>query len=135
MEAVVELANRYKASVTATARRFAEIGPWRCGFVFWEKQVSLGTKARLHPRNVYKSRCAVLISRDKIVASEGSQFYRALDSDRIVKGRESLNSSGCPIYIESMKLGQGVMSMAILEPHAEILAAKKQRPVQRALFR
>jgi Zn-dependent peptidase ImmA (M78 family) len=135
LQAVIFLAGQYKASITATARRFAEVGPWRCGFIFWERQAPQGTNAKLHPKLTYRSSCASLISRNKMVADDGSQFYRALDRDDIVKGWEALSLGGRHFYTESIKLGEEVMSMVILEPHAEILAAKRQESKQRSLFR
>jgi hypothetical protein len=135
MEAVVNLANQYKASVTATARRFAEVGPWRCAFVFWERVVDTGRTVALRPKGVYRSSCAPLAGRDKLVAGEGPHIHRALECNHIVKGRQTLDGTGRQFYVETMKLGQGAMSMIIMEPHAEILAAKRSRPAQASLFR
>jgi hypothetical protein len=134
LQAVVNLANQYKASITASARRFAEIGPWRCGFILWERAAT-DNNAELRARTVYRSHCASLASQDKILAGKGSQFCRALECDYILKGRERLDSSGRQYYVESMKLGGGVISMVLMEPHAEILAAKRPRSVQGLLFR
>jgi hypothetical protein len=135
MEAVLSLASIYKGSVTATARRFADIGPWRCAFVVWERAASADHRAKLRPRSVYRSSCAALAGWDKLVANEGSQFYRALECDHIIKGWETIDATGRRFYTETMRLGQGAMSMLIMEPDAEILAAKRHRPAQPFLFR
>ena len=135
LEAVVNLAGRYKASVSATARRFAEVGPWRCGFIFWEKATRDDGEAKLQPRTVYRSSCASLPSRNKITVAEDSQFYHALECDDVLKGRETLDSSGRRFYVESLKLGRGVITMVLMEPYPEILAAKKPRPAQGSLFK
>src|SRR5208283_791590 len=60
LRAVLELARRYRASVTATARRFAEVGPWRCAFIIWGAEGNAGGRRRLCPRSVYRSSCASL---------------------------------------------------------------------------
>jgi hypothetical protein len=133
LQAVLDLAGRYHASVTATARRFAEIGPWRCAFIIWEAGDDPGSKRKLLPRNIYRSSCASLPSRDRIVAGEGSQICRAIDCRHIVKGWETLGLDERH-YVESMKLGQDVISMVVMEPYAEIVAAKRPIPAQAALF-
>jgi hypothetical protein len=133
LEAVLSLASIYKASVTATARRFADVGPWRCGFVLWEKEPS-GPSVKLRPRSVYRSASAALVGRDKIFACESSQVYRALECKHIVKGKETLDATGRSFYMETMKLGQGAISMIIMEPGAGLVAAKKNRPAQASLF-
>jgi hypothetical protein len=135
LAAVVGLANLYRGSITATARRFADIGPWRCGFVIWEGAATGDSSVKLRPKSIYRSSCATLARKDQVVAAEGSQFYRALECEGIVKGRETIDSSGRRFYVETMKLGAGAISMIIMEPHAEILAAKKPRPSQGGLFR
>jgi hypothetical protein len=135
LQAVLDLASRYRASVTATARRFAEIGPWRCAFIIWEVGGDASSRRELLPRSVYRSSCGSLPSRDRIVAGEGSQVYRAIDCKHIVKGREALSLDERRHYVESMKIGQDVISMVVMEPCAEIVAAKRPIPAQGTLFR
>jgi hypothetical protein len=50
-----------------------------------------------------------------------------------VKGWETLGLDERH-YVESMKLGQDVISMVVMEPYAEIVAAKRPIPAQAALF-
>jgi len=135
LQAVLDLAGRYHASVTATARRFAEIGPWRCAFIIWEEGHDAGSRRKLLPRSIYRSSCASLPSRDRIVAGEGSRVYRAVDCKHIVKGREALGLDERSHYVESMKIGRDVISMVVMEAYAEIVAAKRPIPAQAALFR
>lgn len=135
LQAVLDLAGHYHASITSTARRFAEIGPWRCAFIIWESGLDARSRKVLLPRSIYHSSCASLPSRDRIVAGEGSQIYRALDCKHILKGREALSSDDRQHYVESMKIGQDVISMVVMEPYAEIVAAKRPISAQPKLFR
>jgi len=129
---VLTLASRYKASVTATARRFAEVGPWRCAFILWETETRGST---LIPKTIFRSDDAPLTARERISARKNSQFYAALQCNHIVKGREALGPSEYPLYTESMRLGQGVISMVIFEPSPETLAARPPKRAQPFLFR
>jgi hypothetical protein len=135
LEAVLYLASRYRGSVTATGRRFAEIGPWRCAFIIWGADDGAGSARKLFPRSIYRSSCASLPSRDRIVAGDGSQVYRAINCEHIVKGRETLGPDERSHYVESIKIGQDVISMVVLEPYAEIVAAKRPTPAQALLFK
>jgi hypothetical protein len=135
LDGLLGLASVYKGSVTATARRFADIGPWRCAFVVWETAETAGRPGKIRPKTVYRSSCAALPGPNKLVANEGSQFYRAFDCDYIIKGWETIDATGRRFYTETMKLGQGAISMIIMEPDAEVLAGKRHRRAQPALFR
>lgn len=134
LQAVLGLAADYRASVTATARRLAEIGPWRCAFIIWESEDDARSRSKLRPRGIYRSSCASLPSRDKIVAGEASQVYRAIDCNHVVRGWETFGLDERRYYMESMKIGQDVISMVIMEPYAEILAAKRPISAQAELF-
>lgn len=69
------------------------------------------------------------------MAGDGSQVYRAINCEHIVKGRETLGPDERSHYVESIKIGQDVISMVVLEPYAEIVAAKRPTPAQALLFK
>ncbi|HKN73300.1 MAG TPA: hypothetical protein VJX30_19865 [Terriglobales bacterium] len=52
-----------------------------------------------------------------------------------MKGRETLGPDERSHYVESIKIGQDVISMVVLEPYAEIVAAKRPTPAQALLFK
>ena len=135
LNAVLKLASKYKASVTATARRFAEIGLWRCAFVIWERECTTENQTTMRPRVISKSECAPFIRSDQITTPEDSGLYVVWHSDQIIRGKDIFSAGGRRFYSESIKLGSSVLSMIIFEPYAEILAAKEPQREQQTLFR
>ena len=139
LRSVLELAKRYKASVTATARRFAELCCWRCYFVVWESVTNRRNETiHLQPRAMYRSPFVSPIYKQDLIATENSQFYSALRTKEILRGREPITADKRKCYIESVRLGNGegaqVLSLLLVEPYAEYVARPRRSKPQLSLF-
>ena len=99
--------------------------------MLWEKQHPSGD---LVPKTLYRSGRAPLPSKERIIARKDSLFQTALECDYVVKGRETLGTKHRH-YTESMKLGQGVITIVVFEPYAELLAVRTAKSAQTSLFR
>ena len=120
MRSVLELATRYGTSVTATARRFAEVGLWKCHFVTWEATSNSRNEASLRPRAVYRGPFVAPIYKQDLVAMPDSLFLTALKTKEIVVGREFVTNDEERCYTESVRLGRGedaqVLSLLLVSP-------------------
>ncbi len=138
LRSVLELAARYKTSIIATARRFAEIGLWKCHFVLWEIVPNEQETPVLRPRVVYRSPFVTPIYKQDLLLNSNSLSQQALHTKDIIRGREPVTVDGERCYTESVRLGNGenaqVLSLLLIEPHAEYLARRKRSQPQLKLF-
>jgi hypothetical protein len=140
LSSVLELARRYKTSITATARRLAEIGLWKCYFIVWESAVKeQHLPSRLEPKAIYRSPFAAPLYKRELIVTPHSQFQLALSTKDIIRGREPIMADGERCYMESIRLGRGegaqVLTLLLIEPHAEYLARAKKSKRQLSLFK
>lgn len=122
---IPELAARFQAPIRPVAERFCELVAFRCLAAFWYPlptgQLALGwqtSNPALHARFSARAKVSPL---DPPFAS---YWTGKLSHGR---GRLSLGGPRLDYYIESIKVEGGVLSLAILEKHAPLLAAAARR--------
>ncbi len=143
LASIFELASRYRASLRATTIKFAEMGLWKCLFVFW-RQISEGDRSTFQLESYTRLGGRSLSARAGISLSNEKHLLATLESGQTVRGRELVRfgelEEAC--YIESIRIGSKssprVLSMVFADRHGEHLAysssqrlipSTKQRPL------
>src|SRR6266481_3585187 len=127
LAAVFELAKRYQASLRATTIKFAEMGLWKCAFVFWRPTCE-GRTIEFHVEGCTRLTRLQLAIRGGINLSSKKHLMVALESGQTIRGKEvvRLGDREDTYYIESVRIGSKssprILSMIFTDRHAEHLA-------------
>ncbi|PYT57172.1 MAG: hypothetical protein DMG35_20755 [Acidobacteria bacterium] len=123
---IFELAKRYRASLRATTIKFAEMGLWKCAFVFW-RLIGAGSDADFQLESCTRFGGLRLADHEGISIPK-KHLLAAVESGRTVRGRELVQMGQLKdtYYIESVRIGSKsssrVLSMIFADMDAEHLA-------------
>lgn len=122
---IPELAARFQAPMRPVAERFCQLVAFRCLAAFWHPlptgELALSWQAAsstLQSRFSARARVSPL-----------DPPFACYWTGRLSYGRDRLSLGGPRLdyYIESVKVPEGVLSLAILEKHAQLLAVAARR--------
>ncbi|MEW6524135.1 MAG: hypothetical protein AB1445_11330 [Bacillota bacterium] len=125
VESIPELSASFCAPLRPTAVRFCELMPFKCIVAFWQpvpggrlglgwQAASPGLRARFFARATVNPQDHPFTTWSTGARSQGRQ-------------RLSLGGPRLDYYLESLRLEGGVLSLVILEKHAELLASEARR--------
>jgi hypothetical protein len=129
---LLELATRYQTSLRATAIKFAEMGLWKCAFIYWR---STGGNSSID----FEVESCTRIGGLRPPINKGTKLSNrkhlaaALESGKTIRGKESLRFGDIEetYYMESIRLGSRssprVLTMILADRHAEHLAHSSQQ--------
>jgi hypothetical protein len=130
VKGILSLGRSFETSLLSTARRFAEMGAWKCYIAFWRVDgdglVRLEYGFRSGRLNIAVPKGSIASSRSIVVAALSMGRARGVSDIGLISRWGDVVG---PVFVDAMKLqGQPtILSVAVLDQHPEQLCAIADR--------